>query len=243
MRVVVHTGPADRAAHFVEVLNAAGFEVRGLPAIATEPVEPSPGELAAIASAAPFGLVVVTSARAAAALPRFAAWIGGAAVAAVGSATADACAQAGFAATWIGAASRRPFLEALAGRADLTGRNVLHPRGNLGDDGLLPELAGRAGRVVAPIVYRTDAVPHLPDAVRAALRGAAGVTFTSPSGVRSFCASADAAEAGAQARATFAATIGPTTETAARRAGFSWCGIARRADPDGIAALLRSATM
>jgi uroporphyrinogen-III synthase len=238
---VIHTGPADRADAWLAALRRAGFEARALPAIECRTMEPDAATLEAVAAGAPYGLAVVTSRRAASALPWFSAWLGSAEVAAVGASTAKACAEHGFTAQWVGSGGARPFLEALAARVDLGGRAVLHPRGDLAGDGSLPELAGRGARVIAPNVYRTLPVEHPAARVLDAVAGAMGVTFTSPSGVRSFAAAADAAGAGAQVRRSFAATLGAVTEDAARRAGFQWRGVARRPEPEAVADLFAAA--
>jgi uroporphyrinogen-III synthase len=238
---VIHTGPSDRARRFFDALAAAGFEVRPLPMIASTAVEIDGAERAAVVALAPYSLVVVTSPRAAEALPKFAEWIGGADVAAIGPATAEACARARFPAKWTGASAGRAFLEALAGRIDVGGKSVLFPRGDLAQDPALGELAGRGARIAAPVVYRTTAVSHPPAAVQAAIAGASGVTFTSPSGVRSFAAAADAAGSGRAARDLFAATLGPATESAALRAGFGWRGVCSRPGPDALASLIATA--
>src|SRR5207248_15706 len=96
-----------------------------LPAIEVQPVALAAAERDAVAAAAPFEIVVVTSPRAAAALGGFAAWTVGAEIAAVGPATAEACARAGFPAKWTGASGGRTFLEALAKRCDLGGKAIL----------------------------------------------------------------------------------------------------------------------
>jgi uroporphyrinogen III methyltransferase/synthase len=239
--IIVHTGPADRAVRWTSTLARAGFEVRSLPAVASELVTPSPEVLAEIAAGAPYAIVVMTSPRAPAALAGLRQWISGAGVAAVGEATAEACRLEGFEPAWVGGGGSRTFLEALASKVDVAGRSVLFPRGDLAGVPALPELAGRGARVVAPVVYRT--VPVVPGAasVRAALAGAAAVTFTSPSGVRSFADAADAAGVGGDARRLFAATLGPSTEAAVRKAGFPWRGVCRRPGPAALASLLVNA--
>jgi uroporphyrinogen-III synthase len=238
---VIHTGPADRAARWLEAIRGAGFDARPLAAIEPRLVELTSEVLGSVAAAAPYRLVVVTSPRAAEALGKLAPWIEGAHVAAVGPATGKACADSGFPPKWTGASGGRTFREALATRIDLTGMAVLPPCGDLAQDGGLPELAGRGARVVSPVVYRTVAVQHPPGAVRAAAAGAAAATFTSPSGVRSFCAGIDAAGIGKESRLLFAATLGPATEAAAQKAGFSWRGVSRRPEPDALADLLSTA--
>jgi uroporphyrinogen III methyltransferase / synthase len=239
--IIVHTGPADRASRWTAALTRGGFVVRCLPAVASEAVVPSPEALAEVAAAAPYAIVVVTSPRAPAAFAGMRRWIADADIATVGEATAEACREAGFEPKWIGAGGSRPFLEALAGKVDVRGRSVLFPRGDLVTSPALPELAGRGARIVAPVVYRTVAVAQPAAEVRAALAGAAGVTLTSPSGVRSFVTSADAAGCGAEARGLFAAALGPSTEAAARKAGFRWRGVCRRPGPSSLAALLARA--
>jgi uroporphyrinogen-III synthase len=239
--IVVHTGPADRADRWTAAIRAPGFELRVLPAIEIQNLCPTDAELKEVAARGPFVIVVVTSARAAWSLRDFGSWIEGAQLAVVGAATAEACRREGFEPRWIGAGGRRPFLESLAGHVDFKDATVLFPRGDLVDDHGLPELAGLGARVVAPPVYRTVAVSHPPAEVKAALAGAAGVTLTSPSGVRSFSDAADAAGVGKEARRLFAATLGPMTEAAARKAGFSWRGVSRRPSPAALADLLRVA--
>jgi uroporphyrinogen III methyltransferase / synthase len=239
--IVIHTGPVDRAERWVAALRAEELEVRLLPAIASTLVAIEAPERDAISALAPFSLVVVTSPRAAAALGSLRPWVAGADVAAIGPATAEACAQAGFPAKWTGGSAGRTFLEALASRLDLGGKAVLFPRGDLAQDPALTELKGRGARIAAPVVYRTMPVAHAAQAVHAAVAGAAGVTFTSPSGVRSFAASADAASSGRAARELFAATLGPATEAAAQKAGFRWRGICRRPGPQALAVLLAHA--
>jgi uroporphyrinogen-III synthase len=240
-RIVIHTGPADRAERWTAALRAAGFEVRPLPAIAVEIVTSAPAVLAEVQAGAPYAVVLVTSARAAAALTAFAGAIGEAPLAAIGDATAAACRREGFEPKWVGASGRRTFLESLAGQVELRGASVLFPRGDLVEDPELPEISGRVARVVAPVVYKTVAAPLAPQAVKAAVAAASGVTLTSPSGVRAFADAADAAGAGGEARRLFAATLGPISEAAAQKAGFSWRGVSRRPSPAALADLLRCA--
>jgi uroporphyrinogen-III synthase len=241
--IVIHTGPVDRAARWIAAIRGAGFEVRALPAIESRPVDLGPADLLPVTAGAPYALVVVTSPRAASALPKFANVLANVDLAAVGKATAESCARAGFPAKWVGASASRTFLSTLVGRIDLAGRAILFPRGDLAQDPGLSELSGRGASVVAPVVYRTVALEHPAAELRAALAAASGVTLTSPSGVRSFGAAADAAGAGREARLIFAATLGPATEAAAQKAGFSWRGVCRRPDPEALAALLVSALM
>jgi uroporphyrinogen-III synthase len=204
-------------------------------------VDLAPDALAAIAAGAPYGLVVLTSPRAVAALPGLAAWTVGAEIAAVGAGTASACAERGIEVKWRGSGGARTFLEALAARVDVGGMSVLHPRGDLSHTPGLPGLAGRGARVVDPVVYRTVAVEHPADVVRATLAGARAITFTSPSGVRSVAAAAGGAGVGAVLRDCFAGTLGPSTEDAARRAGFGWRGIPRAPEPAALADLVQAA--
>lgn len=116
----------------------------------------------------------------------------------------------------------------------LRGKRVLLPASTLARDELARGL-GEMGAVVEVVAaYATVEPPGLESAVRGCIeQGFDLVLFASPSAVEAF-----AHAAGAGARGLPAAVIGPTTEAAARAAGFDVCGVAR---PATVEALLAAA--
>jgi uroporphyrinogen-III synthase len=175
--------------------------------------EGSLAEAVAALRAGAFDWLVVTSATTVDALvARGAALPDGTRVAAVGSATAEACRGAGFPVTLVGSGSARD----LAARWPSRGGRVLLPHSDLADEGLADDLTALGATVDAVVAYRTVAVP-----VDASVRSevAAGrigaVLVTSGSVARQLVA-----QFGALPPGMIVACLGPRTAADATAAGL-----------------------
>lgn len=239
-RYVLHTGPLDKAAAWIEALRAGGVEAVALPTVRTEDVPPDEKTDEFVARDAPYALVVLTSKRAAYVLPRWRRHLAYAPVAVVGKETAYGAAAYGFPASVVGEAGADALAERLTADDALRGKTVLWPCGEAALPALRTRLEAAGARVVAPVVYRTVRETVDPRRLRRLVRDADGVVFTSPSGAAAFAAAADAAGAGVEARRLFAACLGASTASAAAEAGFALRGTAVRPDPAEVAETLRT---
>ncbi len=214
LRVLVpRGGPWGEAV--ADDLRARGAEPLVVPLIGVAPPEdPAPLDAALDRlRAGGFDWLVVTSATTVDALVARGADVhAGMRVAAVGSATAEACRQAGLPVDLVGAGSARDLADALPTDA---GR-VLLPQSDLADHGALDALAARGADVVAVVAYRTVAVPVDDATCDAARRGAIdAVLVTSGSVARQV-----AAQLGPLPPRTLVACLGPRTTADAEAAGL-----------------------
>ncbi len=259
-RTVLVTRAAEQASGLAAALAAAGAVPVVAPAIQILPAAdrgPLDGALHDLA-AGRYAWVAFTSANAVSrVVERVGAGqggpgvIGGARVAAVGGATAEALARAGWAVDLVSATTTAEGLAAALARRGVDGQRVLLPQGNLARDGLAEGLRAAGATVDAVEVYRTAPPEHLPpDARDVILRGAVeAVTFASPSAVRNLAAllgSPPATRPGTGGVAAGIAAladavvvcVGPTTAEAARAAGLDVTVVADDPSDAGLVAAL-----
>lgn len=221
-RRVLVTRPVEQSGAWMAAIRAAGGQPISIPMIATRRCE-APGFEAVVAALPDYAAVVFTSANA---VRHFAERLVDAGRApqtlrlrtlCVGTATAAAARQAGFAAPEVPAtrADAEGLLAALRGSGAVRSQRVLLPHGSLARTRLAEGLRALGAEVDAVVVYET--VPAEVDA--AALRAAlvAGdfdvLCFASPSAAKFFVAQLDAPALAAARRAAIAA-IGDTTASA-----------------------------
>jgi uroporphyrinogen III methyltransferase/synthase len=244
-RRIVVTRRKGQAGSLVERLRELGATVLEVPAIEIAP----PADLgpldAALADLEAYDWVVVTSPNAVGALlsrltvqglfPRLSGKR--AKLASVGPATTAAL-RASFPQDKVALEPKQDYraeglLAAFADR-DLAGRKVLLPTSTAGRDELPEGLRARGAQVDVVLAYATVEPDGLAGAVAGCLEGGFDLAlFASPSAVETF-----ARAAGDRASGRPVAVIGPTTEAAARAAGFHVLG---RASPATLEALVETA--
>ena len=161
-------------------------------------------------------------------------------VAAVGPATARALEEKGVHVSYV---TQKGTGEALAREIGptLTGRRVLVPRSDQGDDRIASILRALGARVTEVIAYRTvDPMSVDPDILdRTRRAGVDAIVFASPSAVHTFVRMIGDSDLPAlSARVPFVA-IGPTTAAAIRSAGASVRIEAAESSASGIVKALR----
>lgn len=226
-RRIVVTRTREQAGDLARVLEARGAAVVLAPVIRIEPLGDLAPLRAALAGLSAYRWTVFTSQNAVSVVcDRALAWglrpsiFQATAVAAIGTATADALAAEGIHA----AAIPDEFLgdalpEALAAQGSLAGARVLMPSAQEARDAAAAGLRARGAIVDLIPVYRTVAArPDVPGLAADLVAGRIdAVTFTSPSTVRHFV---DLVGAAARAGRFAVAVIGPVTAAAARQHGF-----------------------
>ncbi len=205
-------------------LEARGLAVLRWPAIAIEPVDPTP-LTQALHEAIPFDWIVLTSRHGVAALAAvLPAAPGGVRIAAVGPATAAALRERGWPVELSAdEAGAEGLLKALE-RRGLRGQRVLHPTSSRALPSLSEGLARLGAEVVSLEAYRTVAGASLDtDACRAAIdrRSLGAVTFASPSAATELEHALGTEYFRQLLRAAPAVAIGPTTARALSARGFS----------------------
>ena len=226
LRVLV-TRPRQQMSALSRLLTEHGAEPVEAPAIEIAPVEDAAELDAALAALGTFDWVVFTSVNGVAAVfERFAALgrdaraFGGAQVAAVGSATAEALAERGIAADYVPRTFTTAAIADGFSGIDMRGKRVLLPRADIAPTNLADALRARGAEVASIAAYRTlkppDADARTREALASGTIGAAA--FTSSSAVRNLMEALDG-----DARlldGVMIASIGPVTSAAAREAGL-----------------------
>lgn len=239
-RTVVVTRSGPRAAGVRDALERAGAATIELPL--TEQVDPSDGGVALrAAAAATEGLawVVFTSAQAVA---RFVAAAGkdagGAQVAAVGPATADALAAAGLEPDLVPAVhSARGLVDAFPTATGGSHRRVLFPAGDLAPGTIEEGLGSKGWDVERVEAYRTVAAAPPDGAVLARVAAADALVLFAASSVHALVALRTAAGEAVPVPAHVVG-LGASTVEAARSAGMAGVHEARAASTEGIVAEL-----
>jgi uroporphyrinogen III methyltransferase/synthase len=228
-KVVIVTRAAAQAGPFHTLLEAAGADVVLLPTIVIEPPDSWAPLDAALARAGEYRWVIFTSVngvtmtrRRLAESGRGAEALGGARVAAIGPATAEALAGWGLGAAVV---PDEYVAEGLAARLRgllAAGDRVLLPRAAETRDLLVRELEGMGARVDEVAAYRTRPALQRAAEVRFLLErgGVDVVTFTSSSTVRHFAALFAPGELPRLLRGAQLACIGPITRATAAELGL-----------------------
>jgi uroporphyrinogen III methyltransferase/synthase len=245
-RRIVVTRRREQAAPLVRLLEERGATVLVVPAT-TVGVPPDCRSLDdALLRLDGFDWVVFTSANAVTAVRDRLAMLGagaalGARVASVGPATTRALADA-FPETTVALEPDTDFraaglISAFRERGGLGGACVLVPASSLARPELPRGLRALGATVTVTVAYTTREPPDLQGAVSRCLdAGFDAVTFAAPSAAQAFAAAARERGAGLPA-----AVIGPTTEAAARSAGFSVLAVASPSTAEGLVAALEGA--
>jgi uroporphyrinogen III methyltransferase / synthase len=241
-RTVVVTRSGPRAAGLHDALEREGATTIEL--ALTEQVDPSDGgaALRAAAAAAGFAWLVFTSAHAVArfvaAAGRDAPGPGGAHVAAVGPATADALTAAGLEPDLVPAVhSARGLVEEFPTAAGGGSRLVLFPAGDLAPGTLEEGLRKKGWDVERVEAYRTVAASAPDASVLARVATADALVLFAASSVRAFIA-LRTEEGEAVPVPAHVVGIGASTVEAARSAGMTGVHEARAASPEGVVAEL-----
>lgn len=221
VRIAV-TRAEGRGGPLADALRGAGATVTELPLTRIETLDPAP--LAqAVAQLDRYAWVLLTSVNAvqhlAAALEASGIHLGDRKVAVVGTATADAVEQCGWAPTLIpDRFQAEGLVDAMAARSDVDGAHMLYPAAEGARDVLPAGLRALGATVDVVPVYRS--APDSDGQVRLRALVSAGaldlVTVAAPSAVDALLAALPAEHA----RRLPVACIGPVTARAARMAGF-----------------------
>jgi len=160
-------------------------------------------------------------------------------VATVGRATEEAVRREGWSVNYV-AEGRTAESLARELTSRLTGKNVLLPRGNRGDDVLRTALRQAGARVTEVVAYRTTAPETVAPEILAAIRAAEvdSVVFASPSAFQNLCDLLSAAELAEISRRVHFAAIGPTTARSIRESGARVAVEAAEPSAAGIARAL-----
>jgi uroporphyrinogen-III synthase len=232
-RRVAVTRAARQSVELLELLRARGAEALACPTIAVEPPESLAPLDDALRTLERYDWVTFTSANAVAAVADRLAAVGaglpaGLRLAAVGPATAQLLAARLRAPDLV---PRAALAEALAAEiADVAGRRVLFPRGDLASETLARTLRARGATVDEVIAYRTVPGEGAGELARLVREGAVdAILFMSASSVRYLLDALgpqQSAPSGLGPHAPEVVCIGPETARAARAAGLDVSAVA-----------------
>lgn len=219
-RRVVVTRPRIRAAELCVALELRGAHVVEFPVIETQPVTADLDH--ALEGLARYDWIAFTSAAAVSVFVERLDLLGlreglRARVAVVGPATAAAARLAGLLPDAMPHAHRGTELPAVMG--PLSGRHVLLPASAIARDATAAALRAAGASVNVVTAYETRAVTPTGAALAELARGAAAVTFASPSAVAAFAEVGGPIAAGLL-RTAVLACIGPTTGDSVRALGL-----------------------
>jgi len=223
-RRIVVTRPESKS--LADELERLGAEVTLVPLIEIRPAEDRGALEDAIARAASYDWIVLTSVNGVAALGPGLVGLGSGAtrVVAVGPVTADAIRERGVEPAFV---ATRASEDIAGGLGDLEGTRVLMPQADIAEPALAEELRGRGAAVDVVVAYRTVLVEPpmwgiLP------LRIADAVVLASGSACRSLAA------AGGAGGGAMLVCIGPKTAKVAREVGLKVGLVADETTSDGI---------
>lgn len=220
------TRPREQSRELAAALEALGAEVSVVPLIAIEPVQDSGGP-DPLPGGGDFDWLVVTSANTVPTLASSAGLrevAGGARVAAVGPATAEALRQVGVEPDFV---PEEYAAENIAtGLGEVRGVRVLLAQSDIGDSGLADALRARGALVKVFHPYRTREV-SLSQVEIGLLQGADAILLLSGSAARSLAAAGGAGDA-------LVACIGPKTAAVVSELGLVVGLVADEATADGI---------
>ena len=244
MSKVLITRTREQSAPFAESLRAAGFEPRFFPVIRICPMEDLSALETAIARVREYDWVIFSSVNA---VNVFFNVVGAQHVAplhfnkiaAIGSKTASTLKSRGVNVDFV--PEKYVGESLLAGLGDLCGKWILLPRAKVARE-IVPREIAKAGGIVHEIaIYETVQAEIDEEGLSALREGVDAVTFTSPSTVKNFLALTQAAGLDPLhlPKNPLFACIGPVTEKAARKAGFSPIVVAEEYTTDGLIDVLR----
>ncbi len=233
------TRSVEQSALLAERLRARGADVIEVPMVRIAPAE-DPGRFhEALRSLGGDDWLLLTSANAVHALadaigPAGQALPATVRLASAGPATSDAI-RARFPGRAIAARATESFGSEGLARAfsliDVRGQRMLFPVSDRSPAGLASDLRARGAKVEVVVAYRTMVPEGVSERLQAVLEaGLDLVTFASPSAVETFVHLTGAGSG------VPAVVIGPSTESAARRAGLTVAGTADVATDEGLAA-------
>jgi len=234
-RIVLTRAP-EQAREWTQALEEMGAEVILLPAVTFFPAEPSGALDTALGSLSEFDWILFTSQNAVRFFSRRLKQLGlslrpadsagppdGSArpcIAAVGPATAQAAAEAGFHVDYIaahhsGESLARELFDSLAGR------KILLPRSDRADDRLPTALRNSGAQTTEVVAYRTAAPGSLDPGILDRLRRAEvdAIVFASPSAYHNLSALMGSADTAALSAQVQFVAIGPTTARTLRETG------------------------
>ncbi len=244
MKKILITRTRAQSAPFAESLRLAGFEPCFFPVIQIRPMEDLSALETAIARIREYDWVIFSSVNA---VNVFFQTVGAdgrppllqfGKIAAIGSKTASALRSRGVDVDFV--PEKYVGESLLAGLGDLHSKWILLPRAKVARE-IVPREIAKAGGIVHEIAIYETVRAEIDAAGLSALRaGVDAVTFTSPSTVKNFLALTQAAGLDPLhlPKNPLFACIGPVTEKAARKAGFSPIVVAEEYTTDGLIDIL-----
>ena len=247
MKKILITRTREQSAPFAVSLRVAGFEPIFFPVIQIRPMEDLSALETAIARIREYDWVIFSSVNA---VNVFFYVVVGAQhvaplqrhfnkIAAIGSKTASALRSRGVDVDFV--PEKYVGESLLAGLGDLSGQWILLPRAKVARE-IVPREIAKAGGIVHEIaIYETVQAEIDEEGLSALREGVDAVTFTSPSTVNNFVdlTRKSGLDPLHLPKNPLFACIGPVTEKAARKAGFSPIVVAEEYTTDGLIEVLR----